>query len=149
MTSSDPTPGKVTMTITETKRIDVDAEDAKSFEAGGWRVASEPTRSDHDELLAEAERWPSSLGVIPSAPPGDLIDRLADALRAEQSARQAAEARAVSEGKRVEYTRSALIRLQQRIDAALVISDDSSLSSYERHNAMHVALTESKGPEHE
>lgn len=35
-----------------------------------------------EELIAEARRWPAGVGPIPSAAPGDIIRRLADALEA-------------------------------------------------------------------
>jgi hypothetical protein len=60
-----------------------------------WTVswASDPTPGDHDELLAEVSRFDADFMYG-----GELIERLAAALRTEQSARQS---------------------LQQRIDAAL------------------------------
>lgn len=41
------------------------------------------TGTERDALIAEARRWPGGVGPAPSAPPGDLILRLADAIERE------------------------------------------------------------------
>lgn len=42
--------------------------------------------NDNEKLIEEARRWPAGVGPIPSAAPGNLITRLADALEASEKA---------------------------------------------------------------
>lgn len=99
-----------------------------------------------EKLLAEAKRWAGGSTVSPVG--ANCVQDLVDALRTAVSAQQEAEASQqrwqqdsdtwVFRASRLKAERDAL---QQRIDKAIVIADDSSLSSYERHNAMRSVLT--------
>jgi len=114
-------------------------------------TTSDPTPGDHDELLAEAKATQGySEGDLRS-----LVRSLADALRDEESARQAAEremhARELHHFE-VEEENDAL---QQRIDAALKLKHgpfgpwDDDLVDWASVVTALTAPTESKEPDHE
>jgi hypothetical protein len=82
--------------------------------------------TDNEKMIEEARRWPAGAGPIPSAAPGNLITRLADALEAAEKANVKLDRDLGREIDRVEELHGVADRLSWAIASIEIIGEHSS-----------------------